>query len=251
MRRFLIDGVHRDQDRFLLSGGEAAHMTRVLRMGPGDKCIIMDKSGNRDLCEIEQSGSGHVTLKVLEHLSPPADPPVSILICQAVLKNRAMDLVVEKASELGVSCLRPFLAARSVVQPDEKSVANKMRRWNQIAGSAAKQSNRKAPMLIDRIHTFVEMLETLRYNERNLNLLLWEQETETSIGAAMTHSGDLDTVTAIVGPEGGFTAAEINSARTAGVSSASLGTRILRAETAAITLAAILQYEFGGLEIHL
>jgi 16S rRNA (uracil1498-N3)-methyltransferase len=161
-----------------------------------------------------------------------------------------MDLVVEKASELGVYCLRPFLAARTVVKPDKKSAANKMRRWNEIACSAAKQSDRKAPMLIDPIHDFVEMLGTLGHDGKNLNLILWEQEREKSISAATTHSGNLDTVAVIVGPEGGFCTEEINSARAAGVSSASLGARILRAETAAITLAAVLQYEFGGLEVN-
>ncbi|MFO8090120.1 MAG: RsmE family RNA methyltransferase [Desulfatiglandaceae bacterium] len=248
MRRFLIDDIHGERNTLLLSGAEAAHMTKVLRMGPGDKCIVIDKSGNRALCEIEKFGNGSVLLKVLDRLSPPTDPPVPIVLCQAILKNRAMDLVVEKASELGVYCLRPFLAARSVVKPDEKSAANKMRRWNEIACSAVKQSDRRTPMLIEPIHTFVEMLKTLRHDGKNLNLILWEQEREKSIGAAITHSGDLDTVTVIVGPEGGFCIEEINSARAAGVSSAGLGARILRAETAAITLAAILQYEFGGLE---
>jgi 16S rRNA (uracil1498-N3)-methyltransferase len=248
MRRFLVDDIHGGQNSILLSGGEAAHMTKVLRMGPGDRCTVMDKSGNRALCEIEQSGSGNVLLNVLEHLSAPTDPPVSIVLCQAILKNRAMDLVVEKVSELGISCLRPFLAARSVVQPNEKSAANKMRRWNEIACSAAKQSDRRTPMRIEPIHTFAEMLETLRHDGKNLNLILWEQEREKSIGAAITHPKDLDTVSVIVGPEGGFCTEEMNAAKTAGVSSASLGARILRAETAAITLAAILQYEFGGLE---
>jgi 16S rRNA (uracil1498-N3)-methyltransferase len=249
MRRFLVNEIHEGQTRIRLDGGEAAHMTKVLRMGPGDKCVVMDTSGRRALCEIEQSGDGNVLLEVLEPLSPPADAPVSIVLCQAILKNRAMDLVVEKASELGVSCLRPFLAARSVVRPDHRSAANKMRRWNEIARGAAKQSDRRAPMLIDPIRTFSQMLEALRSDAGNLNLIFWEQERETPIGAALMHSGNLNAVTAIVGPEGGFTAEEFNSARAAGVSSASLGARILRAETAAITLAAILQYEFGGLEV--
>jgi 16S rRNA (uracil1498-N3)-methyltransferase len=209
----------------------------------------MDKSGNRALCEIEESGGGQALLKVVEFLAAPADPPVRITLCQAILKSRAMDLVVEKTSELGVYSLRPFLAARSVVKPDQKSSTNKIRRWNEIACSAAKQSDRNRPMLIEPIHTFVEMLETLRYDGKNLSLILWEQEQEKSIGSALMRSGELNAVTGIVGPEGGFSAEEIAAALEAGVSPAGLGPRILRAETAAITLVALLQYEFGGLEI--
>ncbi|HDR16398.1 MAG TPA: 16S rRNA (uracil(1498)-N(3))-methyltransferase [Desulfobacteraceae bacterium] len=248
MRRFLTDDITGQRATIRLSGGEAAHMTKVLRMGSGDRCIMMDRSGNRALCEIEESGSGHVLLKVIESLPTPADPPVSIILCQAILKNRAMDIVVEKASELGVSSLRPFLSAHSVVKLDVKSSANKMRRWNKIACSAAKQSDRRTPMLIEPILTFFEMLEKLRHDKKNLNIILWEQEQELSIGAAIAHSRNVKSVTAIVGPEGGFTTEEILATRAAGASPASLGSRILRAETAAITLAALLQYEFGGLE---
>jgi 16S rRNA (uracil1498-N3)-methyltransferase len=248
MKRFVIDDIG-ERSSLRLSGPEAAHMTKVLRMGPGDKCIMMDRTGNRALCRIQQTGGGNVLLQVLEPLPAPPDPPVSIVLCQAVLKSRAMDLVIEKASELGVTCLRPFLCARSVVKADEKRAGNKIRRWNEIALSAAKQSDRRRPMTIEPIQTFNEILENLRKDETNLNLILWEQERENSIGPAVAQLGNLNCVTGIVGPEGGFCPEEILLAQAAHVSPIGLGPRILRAETAAITLAALLQYEFGGLEI--
>ena len=248
MRRFLIDHMTGNERTLELSGREAAHLTRVLRMGRGDRCVVMDRSGARALCEIRDAAGGKVLLDVVGRLPAPPAPPVEIVLCQAVLKNPAMGLVVEKASELGVSLLRPFLCSRTVVKPDETRAAGRIRRWNEIAGSAAKQSDRGAPMRIEPIRAFTEMLETLGCGENSLNLILWEQEMDKSIGAAIDRSKRITSAAAIVGPEGGFTSGEISSARAAGVLPVGLGPRVLRAETAAITVAALLQYEFGGLE---
>jgi len=248
MRRFLVGQVTGIENTLTICGSEAVHITRVLKMAAGDRCVVMGRTGGRALCEIKATEGGSVLLNVLEHLPAPPKPPVEIVLCQALLKNRAMDLVVEKASELGVSGIRPFISERTVVRPDGKSAANKIRRWNEIAGSAAKQCDREMPAAIEPIRTFDEVLERCRDHGDKLNLILWEQETGISIGSIIDGSKPVKSVVCIVGPEGGFTGEEILSARSNGILSVGLGPRVMRAETAAITITAILQYVFGGME---
>ncbi len=248
MRRFLVDRISEDETTIRIEGREAAHIKRVLRMGRGDRCIVMDRSGSRVLAEILEAAVEDVRLKVIETLAPRPSPPVRIVLCQAMLKNPAMDLVVEKASELGAAALRPFLASRSVVKPDCKSTANKIRRWNEIAAGAAKQSNRGAPMNIEPILTFAGMLATLPGGKNNLNLILWEKEEEKTFPSLIDRYRTIKEATVIVGPEGGFSDGEIASAGKAGARPVGLGSRILKAETAAIVITALLQYEYRGFE---
>lgn len=248
MRRFLVDMISEGETTIRIEGGEAYHLTRVLRMGRGDRCVVMDRSGSRVLAEILEAAGEVVRLKVLEALAPRPSPPVRIVLCQAMLKNPAMDLVVEKASELGASTLRPFLASRSVVKPDCKSTANRIRRWNEIAAGAAKQSDRGAPMNIEPVLTFAGMLATLRRGKSHLNLVLWEREHEETFPAVIDRYRAIKEATVIVGPEGGFSDGEIASAGKAGARSVGLGSRILKAETAAIVITTLLQYEYRGFE---
>lgn len=248
MRRFLVEQISSGESTLHIGGREAVHLTRVLRMGRGDRCIVMDRSGARVLAEILEAAGENVRLKVIEVLAPKPSPPIRIVLCQAVLKNPAMDLVVQKASELGASSLRPFLASRSVVKPDPKSTANKIRRWNEIAEGASKQSDRGTPMNIEPMLTFAGMLATIERGKNNLNLILCEREREKTFEAMVVRYRAITEATVMVGPEGGFTGMEIDSAGEAGARPVGLGPRILKAETAAIVITALLQYEYGGLE---
>jgi len=159
-----------------------------------------------------------------------------------------MDFMVEKTSELGVDRILPYIAERTVVKVDGEKAHDKVRHWQEIATSAAKQSDRAMPAEIGPLHSFDEMLARLG-KDSALKILLWEQEGMRSLKDLLRSGSPAPGVLAMVGPEGGFTEREVKEAGEAGFVRVSLGRRILRAETAAITLVTIIQYEWGDLSL--
>jgi 16S rRNA (uracil1498-N3)-methyltransferase len=248
MRRFFIDEIISTQETLSITGAEAKHIARVLRMGPGERIVLLDKEGGRYQAVIK-AVDRHQVLVTLERAIPaPSPSSVHITLCQALLKSHPMDLVVEKSSELGVDRILPYIAERTVVKVDRDRSHGKVRRWQEIAQSAAKQSDRAIPADIRPLCTFEELLSTLR-EEPALKILLWEQEIARSLRDLLRSGSPASRVVAMVGPEGGFTEREVEEAVEAGFVPVSLGRRILRSETAAITLVTLLQYEFGDLSL--
>jgi 16S rRNA (uracil1498-N3)-methyltransferase len=248
MRRFFIDDILSSQGSFAINGAEAKHIARVLRMGPGERIVLLDREGKRFQAVIEKVDRHQVLVSLESAIPAPAMSSVHITLCQALLKSHPMDLVVEKSSELGVDRILPYIAERTVVKVDRDRSHGKVRRWQEIAQSAAKQSDRAIPADISPLCTFQELLSTLR-KEPALKILLWEQEITRSLRDLLRSGSPASRVVALVGPEGGFTEREVRQAVEAGFVSVSLGNRILRAETAAISLVTLLQYEYGDLSL--
>ena len=246
MRRFFIDENLTGQDSFAITGSEAKHISRVLRMGPGERIVLLDKVGQRFQAVIKELNRLHVLVDLERPVPAPAPSFVHITLCQALLKSHHMDLVVEKTSELGVDRVLPYLAERTVVKLDGDRTHGKVRRWQEIAQSAAKQSDRAMPAQMGPVYSFDELLSVLS-KESALKILLWEQEGVRSLKDLLRSIPPAPRVVAVVGPEGGFTEREVKEAGEAGFASVSLGCRILRAETAAISLVTIIQYEWGDL----
>jgi 16S rRNA (uracil1498-N3)-methyltransferase len=246
MRRFFVNEILRTQAAFAITGAEAKHITRVLRMGPGERIVLLDKVGARFQAVIKEMSRHHVLVDLERPLSAPAPSPVHITLCQALLKSHHMDLLVEKTSELGVDRVLPYIAERTVVKVDGGKAHGKVTRWQEIAQSAAKQSDRAMPAEIGPLYPYDEMLAVLS-KEPALKILLWEQEGIRSLKDLLRSHSPAPRVLAMVGPEGGFTEREVKEAGEVGFVSVSLGCRILRAETAAISLVTIIQYEWGDL----
>jgi 16S rRNA (uracil1498-N3)-methyltransferase len=160
-----------------------------------------------------------------------------------------MDFLVEKTSELGVDRILPYVSERTVVKVDGEKAHSKLAHWQEIARSAAKQSDRAMPAEIGPIDAYDKMVAALA-RESALKVMLWEQEDVRSLKDQLRSNSPGPMVLAMVGPEGGFTQREVKEAREAGFVSVSLGCRILRAETAAISLVTIIQYEWGDLGLH-
>jgi 16S rRNA (uracil1498-N3)-methyltransferase len=209
----------------------------------------MDRAGARFVAVIEELSLHHVRVTIERPIPPPDPSPLYITLCQALLKSNPMDLVVEKTSELGVDHIVPYVADRTVVKVDAERSRGKLRHWQEIAQSAAKQCDRPMPAEIDPIHSFDELLARLR-QDSGLKILLWEQEDARDLKDLLRATPPTRGVFALVGPEGGFTVREMKEACHAGCVSVSLGRRILRAETAAISVVMILQYEWGDLHLH-
>jgi 16S rRNA (uracil1498-N3)-methyltransferase len=248
MRRFVVDEILSTQRSLLITGSEAKHMATVLRMGPGDRIILLDKAGERFQAVIRATTPRRVLVDVENPLPSPAPSPVHITLCQALLKSHRMDLLMEKTSELGVNRVLPYRAERTVVQVDDSKAPGKVKRWQEIAQSAAKQSDRGTPAEIGPLYPFNEMLAVLS-KEPAMRILLWEREASRSLKDLLRSNSPAARVIAMVGPEGGFTEREVKEVGEAGFVSVSLGSRILRAETAAISLVAVIQYEWGDLSL--
>jgi 16S rRNA (uracil1498-N3)-methyltransferase len=248
VRRFFVEEIDPQNQSLVIRGPEAKHITRVLRMGMGDRLILMDRRGFRFQCRIE-SLRGHEVRVILEKPLPaPPESPVGIILCQALLKARAMDFVVQKASELGVERVQPFTSERTVVQTGGQSSSAKVRHWREIALNAAKQSNRAGPPEIALPCSLFDLAARWEH-EAVLKMILWEDEKTQDLKALLRGSAPWTTIVGIVGPEGGLSPEEVQMIGNAGFRSVSLGARILRAETAAMTFVAVLQYEWGDLSL--
>jgi 16S rRNA (uracil1498-N3)-methyltransferase len=209
LRRFFVEEISIQDGLCSITGSEAKHITKVLRMRKGDILILVDGEGSRFQAIIESATPKEVQVAIEKELPAPPPSPVEISLCQALLKSRSMDYLVQKTSELGVASIYPFCSERTIIRPKEEGLTNKVSRWREIAKSSTKQSDRT---IIPDIHPIWSFRE-------------------------------------LVGPEGGFGQEEVVSARNAGFTSVSLGYRILRAETAAVTLVAVVQYEWGDLSL--
>ena len=217
-------------------------------MRRGAHILLVDAKGSRCVAAIEFAGRHEVHVRINEPLAPPSPSPIEITLCQALLKARAMDWVIQKASELGAHEILPFSSERTVVRVEPDKHAEKIKRWREIAINASKQSNRARPMDVGSPCTLTEVVERLQ-NKRALKLILWEDESTQDLRDLIRRTDPLEKVVGIVGPEGGFSAGEVEKVRRKGFCSVSLGSRVLRAETAALTLVGILQYEWGDLSL--
>lgn len=246
MRRFFVDKIQTDQALHAITGPEAKHITRVLRMCPGERLILMDATGARYQALIDTVSSKEVLVQIEDPLSAPSPPPVTITLCQAVSKSAAMDDLIQKTSELGVDSINPFFSERTVVRLDKDRLAARMRHWQTVSQNSAKQCNRATPVKIAPPCGFNELVEKWRHQDA-LKVLLWEGEMAQDFRGLIAASSSQDHVVGMIGPEGGFTRKEVNIAAAAGFVSVSMGGRILRTETAAVTLIAIVQYVWGDL----
>jgi 16S rRNA (uracil1498-N3)-methyltransferase len=234
-RRFFVDSVQHNSA--ILSGEEARHLTRVLRVEPGQQYEISD---NRSawLAEIVEARGERVLFRLLEPIDTPP-PLVHITLCAAIVKFDRFEWIVEKATELGVEAILPVQATRTEKGLFEAS-AKRAERWRRIARDAAQQSRRAA---IPELLPAVRFTQALTQEATHRYFLDEEMESAatqpllTAIPAAKTPS---DRVAILLGPEGGWTTGERASAHTASWQSVTLGPQILRAETAATAALAVL-----------
>lgn len=229
-RRFFVDGVHRGHAR--ISGPDAHHLTRVLRVEAGQKFEISDNQ-NVYLAEVEAARKDLVSFAVVEKIEiPPASLHLRLLA--ALIKFERFEWLIEKATELGVEQVTPVETERS--EKGLRQAADKrLTRWNRIAREASEQSRRAH---LPRIDPPVVLAEALSNTDQYRYVL--EEEQAKGILSALPddRSGD-DSVSLLVGPEGGWTEREREAIQGAGWIAVSLGNNILRAETAAIASLAI------------
>ena len=226
---------------------QARYLKTVLRMREGDPLLIFNGTGWEYEAVIRRQTADGTELEITGRRALPA-AEIHVTLCQAVPKVEKMDGIIRHATELGAERIVPFLAERSVPRWQSEQLPRKRERWQKIAVEASRQCGRPDIPEIGEIVTFERMLRDVP--ESGLRLIPWEEETKTGIREILrdpARSGMKEFVL-VIGPEGGFSAGEIELARQASFLSVSLGKRVLRVETASLAVLAILQYEKGGRE---
>jgi 16S rRNA (uracil1498-N3)-methyltransferase len=174
----------------------------------------------------------------------PLEPPFDLCLFQALPERERMELIIQKTTELGVSCICPFKSNRSISLDEREAQQPKAHRWQQIAFKAAKQSRRASVPVVLPYCSFPQALDLAR--PFALKIMLWEKEGR-SLASLIRDIPLPKGIALMVGPEGGWAEDEVQQATHAGFAPAGLGGRILRTETAAIAACAVIQYEWGGL----
>ncbi|MCJ8502586.1 16S rRNA (uracil(1498)-N(3))-methyltransferase [Desulfatitalea alkaliphila] len=244
MHRFYIPPDQATRSEPVIEGTDARHIQTVLRLKPGDPIVVFDGQGTEYAARIVALDRRQVRIALSEQRTVDTESPLKIALAQSYLKDKKMDLLVRQVVELGVNHFIPFMARRSVPQPDAERTANRRRRWQKIALEAVKQCRRQRPMEVAPVHTFEETLALAR--PYALKLFFWEVQGDHLFSDPQRRPRP-DSVFIMIGPEGGFEAGEYEAARAHGFEAVQMGPRILRVETAAIAACTLVQYLFGDM----
>ena len=228
--------------RFLTLTGEAAQHARVLRLRPGEAVTVCDGRGTDYACTVSDVSPGQYSLVVHGSAASDSEPRVFASVYMAFAKSDKLEHVIQKATELGASEIVAFPSERCVSRPDEKALGKKLERWAKIAASAAEQSGRGVIPAVIALGSYGEALE--RAAQAELPVFFYENERARTFHDALS-AGDFASCAMMTGPEGGFTAGEVAAAETAGMRICTLGSRILRCETAPLCALSALMYERG------
>lgn len=244
MQRFFVEPHQIDEEahQIHITGSDVNHISNVLRMKMGEELWISDGSKYEYRCTIESFEPDEVLLHIVYSQEPEYELPCRIYLFQGLPKADKMELIIQKAVELGAYEIIPVETKRCVVKLDGRKSAKKTARWQQISESAAKQSKR---MLIPNVHEVLTFREALKYAESmDVRLVPYElargmQETKEILAGIEPGQS----VGIFIGPEGGFEEKEIEAAIEGGAKPITLGRRILRTETAGLAILSVLMFQ--------
>ncbi len=246
MHHFFVTPEQIGQRDICITGGDVNHIRNVLRMQPGEQITVSSgEDGKEYRCEIAQIGEDSVTAKIMWIEESDAELPSQICLFQGLPKSDKMELIIQKAVELGAAKIVPMATKRAVVRLDAKKEEAKRKRWNAISESAAKQAKRRIVPEVTRVMTFAEAVEYAgRFDKKLIPYELADGMDRTRELIAGIAPGE--SVAVFIGPEGGFDEQEIDHARAAGIEPITLGRRILRTETAGMTVLSVLMFQLEG-----
>lgn len=233
MFNFFADEKNRQNSHYIIDGADYNHIKNVLRMEIGDTCLV-SCDGKSDLCRIDSYFVDAVSLEIVEEDYTDTELPVKIYLFQGLPKGDKMEYIIQKCVELGVFGIVPVAMKHCVVKLDDKKAKSKQIRWQSISESAAKQSKRNIIPEVMNVCSFDKALEFAK----TLDLILVPYENKEGMTATVEALSCLKNVKSVgifIGPEGGFEKGEIEKTLGANAKIISLGKRILRTETAAIT----------------
>ena len=242
MHRFFVEEPAMGENSITITGGDVNHIKNVLRMSVGDKiCVINGRNNKEYYCEITAVGNDAVDTRICEIRESDQELGNEVVLFQGLPKSDKMELIIQKAVELGVHTIVPVSTDRTVVKLDAKKEANKRKRWMSISESAAKQSGRLRIPEVTPVVSYREALEMAK--KMDVRLIPYElAEGMEKTRELMSSIQPGQSVAVFIGPEGGFESSEIEKAMEIGAWPITLGKRILRTETAGLVTLAMLVY---------
>ncbi len=258
MQRYFVAPEQFSETGVYLTGDDAHHAVRVMRMKEDEHIIVSDGEARTVLAVIREVSSSTIQADIVEELTRDSEPGWAITIAQSLPKGDKMELVIQKGTEIGAFAFVPFESERMIVQYDGKKEAKRLERWSKIAKEAAEQAHRHRIPPIDQVQSWKQLLRQIETYD--LSLFCYEREgaeahgrgigkavrewrnEQTAEGRLLAH---MPRILLIVGSEGGFTEREANEAEAAGSKLVGLGRRILRTETAGLVGLTCLLYESG------
>lgn len=247
MHKFFVDKKDIAENKVIIKGEDVKHIKNVLRLDIGEIINISNCEGKEYLAEITEIEKDYVEAVIKEEFESKSEPPIQIILYQGLPKSSKMDLIIQKATELGVVEIVPLITKRTVVKVEgEKKELKKLERWKRIAKEASKQCKRGIIPVVSKIITFNEMIDRLKDEE----FILVPYENEMKIGLKdILRTYKKGKINIIIGPEGGFEEEEIEKLKEINAHIISLGPRILRTETAGFTTISVVMYELGDLGV--
>jgi 16S rRNA (uracil1498-N3)-methyltransferase len=242
MHRFFAHKSNFFNNLVVLQGSDVSHIRTVLRLTMGDEIEVLDGEGTLYLVRLSEFKNKLIECKILSSKKINTESPLKIHLGQSLIKGSGFDIILRKAVELGAHSISPLLTERTVTKVDSDK---KIIRWKKIAEESSKQCGRSA---IPKISNSIVKLETFcqQASDSDLKLIFWEMENKKRLRDINTETAPRS-VSVLIGPEGGFTQEEVETARSYGFHSLSLGPRIFRAETAPLVVLSILQAKWGDI----
>ncbi len=247
MSVFFINKNQLNENKVRITGELLKHLRDSLRIKKGEMIFCVDEEGTKYAVITTYTGQDLFVGEIIETTSRQNGSVISIHLVQAIPKGPKLDFIIQKTTELGINAITPVISERSVVRIEKDKAEDKLRRWKKIALEAAQQSSRLDVPDIAAPISFHDYMAS--FKKGDLNLLLYEGEKKRGIkevlrGIQEANSG-IRTIILLIGPEGGFSQEEVETAIEAGFTTVSLGDLILRTETAPIVALSILRYEFS------
>ncbi len=247
MKRFFVEKISDGEKTVLITGKELHHLRDVLRLKKSDEVTVFDGKGGEFIGRIETLSRNEAHIVIEKRSQVLRESRFEIILCHGIAKGEKMDIVIQKATELGVSKIIPFVTPRVVSRLKGEQIARKTQRWQHIAVEAVKQCGRSIVPQIEEPVTFMEILRRYPMSDKNrFKIIPWEGERKNNLKDILK-TGKFSGCVVLIGPEGGFSDEEICEATKTGFLPVMLGPRILRTETAGIAIMAILQYELGDI----
>ena len=241
MTRFFVTPEEMQPNFLVLTGENAAH-AKVLRLQVGEQVMVCDGEGNECICTVSDISPDRVSLVVNSRGASTTEPAVQASVYMAFSKGDKLEHVIQKATELGACEIVAFPSSRCVSRPDDKSIKKKLERWQKIAASAAEQSGRGRIPQVLVVDSYKDAIA--RAVKADKAILFYENERATTLNMAL-EAGAYASVSLLTGPEGGLEEREVEQAKTAGMEICTLGSRILRCETAPLCALSAVMYASG------
>ncbi|MEW6623575.1 MAG: 16S rRNA (uracil(1498)-N(3))-methyltransferase [Bacillota bacterium] len=245
MHQFIVSSDEINEGSLVIKGDEAHHLIYVLRLKEGSIIALFDGKGSRSLARIENIARDSVQAHILETL-PNNEPPIEVILYQALPKRDKLEFIIQKAVELGVSQIIPIVTKRTIVRMNDRKTENRVHRWDKISLEACKQAGRSRVPAIGEPMFFNK---AVKKPVSRFLLMPFEGEDQRGLKQVLAEARESKTTSigVFIGPEGGWDSEEVAVAKAAGVITVSLGPRILRTETASMAVLSMIMYELGDL----